>query len=485
MRRRLLLPLFLLTVALLAGLQAQRTDRASAAWDLRPGAEPLRADTPLFSIRRLPEFLQAPTADRRLREAVSESMADFPAGTCLSVAEHGRDLVAVDAEAPMVPASAQKLLTGLAVLRRLGPDASLVTRVLADRTPVDGVLDGDLWLVGGGDPLLMTTEYAARFGDPEPYTDLSVLAKAVADAGVRVVEGAVVGDESRYDPIRYLGTWHKRFKPGYQIQSGPLSALSVDDGFVDWHPVNTASSLAVPADDPAEQAARIFDDLLEEQGIVIRRRADSGTVPIASPAITLVEVPSAPMSAIIEQMLVESDNTTAELLIKELGAVGGEEGTTVRGLRVLEEVLAEAGHPMGGVVPQDGSGLDDDNRVTCRLLASLLNDRVHGSTLVDALPVAGSRGTMEKRFVGTAGEGRVRAKTGTLNNVVSLAGVADTTGGRRLAFALVSNGELPTGIRDLHEEVVLSMLSYPDGPPAEVLGPRPAIDPLGATTSGG
>ena len=484
-RRRFLLPLTLLTAAVLAGLQAQRTDQVAGDWELRPGTEPLRADTPLLSIRRIPEFLQAPTADRRLREAVGGPMAELAEGTCLSVVEHGRQLVSIDVDAPMVPASAQKLLTGLAVLRHLGPDGVLKTRVLADRTPVDGVVDGDLWLVGGGDPLLMTTPYATRFDDPAPYTDLSVLADAVANAGVEVVEGAVVGDESRYDPVRYLSSWHKRFKPGYRIQSGPLSALSVDDGFVNWDETITAASLSVPADDPAELAASLFDDLLEERGIVIRRRADSGMVPVASPAVTLAEIPSPTMSAIVEQMLVESDNTTAELLVKELGAVEDGEGTTARGLGVLEDLLAEAGHPMDGVVPHDGSGLDDDNRVTCRLLTSLLEDREHGTVLVEALPAAGDRGTMKKRFVGTAGEGRVRAKTGTLNNVVSLAGVVDTAGGRRLSFALITNGDLPEGTRDLHEAVVLSLLGHPAGPPTEILGPRLAVDPLGASTSGG
>lgn len=80
---------------------------------------------------------------------------------------------------------------------------------------------------------------------------------------------------------------------------------------------------------------------------------------------------------------------------------------------------------------------------------------------------------MKKRFVGTAGEGRVRAKTGTLRGVTSLAGVVDTPAGRRLAFAVISNGELPLEIRDLHEEVVLALLSYPDGPGVEALGPLP------------
>jgi len=87
--------------------------------------------------------------------------------------------------------------------------------------------------------------------------------------------------------------------------------------------------------------------------------------------------------------------------------------------------------------------------------------------------------------VGTAGEGRVRAKTGTLNAVTSLAGVVDTPGGRRLAFAVISNGELPYEIRDMHEDVVLSMLSYPDGPGVDLLSPIPVVDPLHPQTSGG
>jgi D-alanyl-D-alanine carboxypeptidase/D-alanyl-D-alanine-endopeptidase (penicillin-binding protein 4) len=173
-----------------------------------------------------------------------------------------------------------------------------------------------------------------------------------------------------------------------------------------------------------------------------------------------------------------------------MGHTPADRGTTVRGLSVLLEALGTAGHPVEGVVPHDGSGLDPDNRLTCGVLTSILDDQNLGSVLVDALPVAGDRGTMKKRFVGTAGEGRVRAKTGTLRGVTSLAGVVDTPGGRRLAFALVSNGELPYEIRDLHEEVVLSMLSYPSGPVVDLLSPRPllnptTVDPVVPETSGG
>jgi D-alanyl-D-alanine carboxypeptidase/D-alanyl-D-alanine-endopeptidase (penicillin-binding protein 4) len=108
-------------------------------------------------------------------------------------------------------------------------------------------------------------------------------------------------------------------------------------------------------------------------------------------------------------------------------------------------------------------------------MVDLLGDEVHGDLLVASLPLAGERGTMKNRFVGTAGEGRIRAKTGTLRGASSLVGVADTPGGRRLAFAVISNGELPYEIRDLHEDVILALLSYPAGPAAEILGPRPVV----------
>ena len=174
-------------------------------------------------------------------------------------------------------------------------------------------------------------------------------------------------------------------------------------------------------------------------------------------------------------MLVHSDNTTAELLVKELGRTPAERGTTVAGLAVMLDTLERAGHDVDQVVPQDGSGLDPDNRVTCSLLVDVMEDDLHGALLVDSLPLAGESGTMKTRFVGTAGEGRVRAKTGTLRGVTSLAGVVDTPAGRRLAFAVISNGELPFEIRDLHEEVVLALLSYPAGPAVEALAPLPVV----------
>ena len=134
--RRLLLPLFLFTVAVLAGVQAQRTDGSAAAYE--PTVGRLSA---VLSVRRVPEFLQAPTAVRNLRADLHGAVAGLPEGTCVEVAEHGHQLYTLEAGRGLVPASAQKLLTGLAALRHLGPAKVLSTRVVAEVPVVDLLTD--------------------------------------------------------------------------------------------------------------------------------------------------------------------------------------------------------------------------------------------------------------------------------------------------------------------------------------------------------
>ena len=159
--RRLTLPLVLALAAGGAGIQACATDRAA---DVPPGPvlESVHgvSATPVLSARRIPVFLQAPVADRVLVGELDDVVGELPAGSCVSVAEHGRVLYAYRQEDPLVPASAQKLLTALAALEVFGPDHVFTTRVVTRVAPVDGKIEGDIWLVGGGDPLLMTADYA-------------------------------------------------------------------------------------------------------------------------------------------------------------------------------------------------------------------------------------------------------------------------------------------------------------------------------------
>ena len=101
------------------------------------------------------------------------------------------------------------------------------------------MIEGDVWLVGSGDPLLASAEYSERYEDGLPFTDVGLLANQVAETGLTTITGAVIGDESLFDTVRFVPTWPERFRPGNQTQSGPLSALSINDGFTHWDSVRT------------------------------------------------------------------------------------------------------------------------------------------------------------------------------------------------------------------------------------------------------
>ena len=359
--------------------------------------------------------------------------------TCLSVAIDGETVYRHSADHSMVPASTLKLFTATAALARLGDDHRFRT-VVNGGAPAAGVVAGDLTLVGGGDPLLVTNAYreARKLPPEQPLTSLDRLADLVKAAGVTRVAGRIVGDESRYDNLRSVPTWPDRYLREQQI--GPMSALSVDDGFVLQDPARPGGPVRrLPSGDPALDAARTFTALLRARGITVDGEPAVGVAPAGGPELTAVD--SAPLSAIVTDMLQHSDNGTAELLTKELGHTTGQPGNTATGTLVTAGRLAELGVPLQGVEFRDGSGLDPGNHVTCDALVAVL-DRSGGidSPVGAGLPVAGESGTLQRRFVGTAAAGRLRAKTGSLNQVTSLAGFVALDGGGTATFAYVSNG---------------------------------------------
>lgn len=331
----------------------------------------------------------------------------------------------VNPDLPARPASVVKVLTAIVAIDALGPEHRMTTTVRA-APPIDGVVSGDLWLVGGGDAVLGTEAWAATTGRTI-HTSLDALADRVVAAGVRVVEGGVVGDESRYDRVRSVSSWPRRLVG--DGESGPLSALSVNDGFQVWgHP-------GVPFDDPAAGAAALFAELLQARGVEVRGGGHSGPAPDAAP---IASIESPPLRDIVDVMLRDSDNETAELLFKELGRLGGYGGSTAGGEAFIRRQLTSLGLAMDGSRVADGSGLSNDNRLTCRLLTATLSRR--GAAIAKGLAVAGQSGTLRTRFRGTELEGRLRAKTGSLDGVSALAGFVDLADGRRLTFALLVNG---------------------------------------------
>lgn len=466
---RWLLPLVLVVVGLLAIGAVVRIESDSAA-DATPADASLV--TPLLSPRRLPEVLQEPAGDQRLNIGIQPVLQQSPVDTCLVVTDEGRTVVAVQPDLPVTPASNLKLLLGHAALAELGPDATYTTVVASASAPAEGVVEGDLWLIGGGDPLLATDDFLGAYEGEVPHTDIEALADSVVAAGVTRITGSVLGDETRYDSQRVVESWPTR--DAGLATPGALSALSVNRGYSSYRTDPESEQIPQPAGDPAQTAVDRFAELLEERGVEIVGGTDTGDAPDDLTEITAIESPS--MSEVVEVINGFSDNTVSELVLKELGFHRSQQGTTLAGLEAFGQILSEDGLDTTGLELYDGSGLHDGNRVTCNIIAQVLDDGGSGGSLATGLAVAGETGTLAERFVDSPAQGRLFAKTGTLAEATALSGFVDTLAGRQITFAYVANApdidDDDVAIQDLLATV---LLRYPEGPTIADLEPR-AVD---------
>jgi D-alanyl-D-alanine carboxypeptidase/D-alanyl-D-alanine-endopeptidase (penicillin-binding protein 4) len=435
---------------------------------LRPvgsGAAVEVAPRPVWALDRLPALLAEAQGTVDLGRAVDQLVSESGARSCLAVYEGERPVLLRRPDDTLTPASTQKILVATAALAALGPDFRYETRVVAGAPPHDGVVDR-LWLVGSGDPTLATPEFVQWLATRPRYglhrsTPLTALVDGLRSAGVTSVTGGIVGDDSRYDRARIVPTW----KASYVVENevGPLGALLVNEGFARFEPPEKR------ADDPAVHAASELARLAGTAGITVTGPApSSGTAPAPDRAVTLATVRSAPLSDVVAGMLRESDNTTAELVTRELGVARRHDGSTPAGTQAVIDALGEARLPTTGLRLGDGSGLEVTNQATCTLLAAALRlpDRGGAPELSPLLAVAAQSGTLVKRLVDTPLAGKVRAKTGSLDGVSGLAGYVD--GRRSLSFAFLANGRLSEeGGRVLQDRLVALLAGYP--------GPQPRL----------
>lgn len=455
-------------LGLVAGLVAWLTDPSVDAADGAPTS--LVAATPALSARRAPELLARPVAARNLRDAVAPILAAAPPNSCFEVRDRTEPLVAHRETAPLVPASNMKLLVAAAALDLLDPNERLVTRFATDGAPTDGsVVRGNLYMIGGGDPMLTTDSYKPLFtnGVP-PLTDLEAVADQIAGTGITEITGSVVGDGSRYDDVRVVPAWPERFLT--QGQVAPLAALVVNDG---W----TVDPLAAgvgggPAADPVLHAAQVMTALLQRRGIEVAGAPGRGVAPAGATA--LVEIPSMTIAELVGELLRFSDNTTTELLVKELGVRAGEGGSTAAGLRVLHDWAASSGLDTSGVAFDDGSGLSLNDRLTCRFLSSLLAEDGAGGPIADGMATPGEPGTLDDRMLQEPLRSAVRAKTGTLRSVSALSGWLRTRHGSDLAFSFIVNTtdrQVGGAELDLQRQLLEAMTDHPRSPPLDALSP--------------
>lgn len=430
-------------------------------------------ETPVLSARRAPEVLTGPVAERRIAPELETWVAEAPADTCLVVEGSGSTLFTHNGDLPVPGASLQKIVTGTAALISQGADSRFETVAAATADVGEGgVLAGDLYVIGGGDPLLSTAGYGNQLQrGGELLHDLEKLADAIQDAGVTNIQGSVIGDESRYDTARYHPAWPERFRGQNQI--GPISALNVNDGFSDFPAEYGGLASMVQSDDPAANAARVVTDLLGQRGITVDGPSRTGEAPEnVTPVATL---PSPPLSDIVAETLTNSDNDTAEMLFKEIGLQVEDDGSWDSGAVGVTDVLTEAGIPMEGIQVVDGSGLSSENRMTCELIVDLLTHPEAGQHIVQGLAVAGETGTLEDRFAGTEVAGRLRGKTGTLQNVSALSGQVTPLEGGALTFAYITTvpdpGQIPWEQIDRIDRLPEILVNHSDGIDLEQLLP--------------
>ncbi len=340
---------------------------------------------------------------REMRKASSSSSA------VVRDLDANRDIYALRDRNTRIPASVQKLYTTSTALLRLGPSTTLDTAVVTEGTVGNGVLRGDLVLVGAGDP---------AFG---PKT-AAKLARAVRATGIRRITGAVVGDESIFD-TRRSGCCR-----GYDSDlGGVLSGLAYDRGIFGGR-----AQLGV-----ARFAATRFSALLRSAGVRSTKRSRAGSAPANANTIAVVRSPS--VRTLIASVNVPSNNFAAEMLLKTLGARYGGGGSTSRGAAVVRRTLDDI-----ALRPRvsDGSGLSRRNRTTPRDVVNLL-DRMNKPDVQGvfrtSLAKVGQTGTARRRMRGTPAFKRCRVKTGTLRSVSALAGYCRARGGRDIAFALLMN----------------------------------------------
>jgi D-alanyl-D-alanine carboxypeptidase/D-alanyl-D-alanine-endopeptidase (penicillin-binding protein 4) len=312
----------------------------------------------------------------------------------------------------LAPASTEKLALSYALLVRLGPAYRIQTEVLGEGVPEGATWRGDLVLKGYGDPTLSKWR-------------LKSLALKVAALGIRRVSGSVLADESYFDSKRVGPGWKRSY---YIEESPPLSALVAD----------RAREGARTSTRPALLAAERLRRALREVGVAVGR--GSGVVRASASAELLASTSSRPLARILRAVNADSDNFTAEMLLKHLGALERGKGTSAAGAAVVGDVLREAGIPLRGVVIADASGLSLLDRLTVETLAGILvaswDDPLLRRVFLSTLAVSGRRGTLERRLVGPAVAGRVIAKTGTTSLSSALAGYVNG----RYAFAILQNG---------------------------------------------
>jgi serine-type D-Ala-D-Ala carboxypeptidase/endopeptidase (penicillin-binding protein 4) len=426
-------------------------------------------------------------------------------GLLIVDAEGGETLYEQNADKYFVPASNMKLFTTALAIAKLGPEYRYRTTLESSGAiSSDAVLNGDVALVGRGDPNLSNRKFPyelkEEFDGPQEKA-LVELADALAAKGVKEISGDVIGDDSYFPRERYPNGWE--IDDMVWEYGAAISAIVVDDNTValtltpgeqagapvqavvnpatpdftvendvTTSPADVKSDLtltrepganfvlvkgSLPAksaprklilaiEEPALHAAVLLKRMLEERGIRVGgvARARHNQAELGGDPIVLAEHTSVPLADAVKLINKISQNLHTEMLLRTVARLNGPWATTDEMMKAPADFYAKAGIEPGDVIQTDASGLSRHDLVTPRAIVTLLSfaqKQPWFGPYYASLPVAGQDGTLEDRMKNTPAAGRIHAKTGSVEHVRTLSGFAETTGGRLLIFSFLSNNQ--------------------------------------------
>jgi D-alanyl-D-alanine carboxypeptidase/D-alanyl-D-alanine-endopeptidase (penicillin-binding protein 4) len=426
-------------------------------------------------------------------------------GLLIVEAESGETLFEQNADRYFLPASNMKLFSTALALAKLGSDYRFRTTLETRGTISDeGILAGDVVLVGRGDPNLSNRRFPYELKeefDGPPEKALAQLADALVAKGVKEISGDVVGDDSYFPRERYPNGWEiddmvweygaaissivvndntvtLTLTPGEQAGNAVQAVVSpaTPDFTVENRVVTSAADvksdltltrdpganivvvkgtlparstprkLVLAIEEPAQHAAALLKRMLEERGIKIGgvARAQHNSVEAPSAPTVLAEHVSVPLGDSVKLVNKISQNLHTEMLVRTAARQNGRWNTPEELMKVPADFYAQVGIAPGDVVQTDASGLSRHDLVTPRAVVTLLGFAQKQPWFLpyyDSLPVAGVDGTLEDRMKNTPAAGRIHAKTGSVEHVRTLSGFAETLGGRRLIFSFLSNNQ--------------------------------------------
>jgi serine-type D-Ala-D-Ala carboxypeptidase/endopeptidase (penicillin-binding protein 4) len=425
-------------------------------------------------------------------------------GLLIVDAQAGETLYQQNADRYFVPASNMKLFTTALALSKLGPQYRFHTTLETSGTISNGILAGNLTLVGRGDPNLSNRKFPYELKeefDGPPEKALAELADAVVAKGVKEITGDVIGDDSYFPRERYPSGWEiddmvweygaaissivvddntviLTLTPGDQ-QGSPVQATETPatPDFLVENDVLTSSpdaksdltltrepganlvvvkgtmpakssprKLVLAIEEPAQHAAAVLKHLLEERGVRVHgvARARHESAKAQEDPTVLAEHVSVPLSDAVKLINKISQNLHTEMLLRTVARQSGVWATPDDLMKVPQDFYASAGISPDDVIQADASGLSRHDLVTPRGIVALLafaQKQPWFETYYNSLPVAGVDGTLQDRMKDTPAAGRIHAKTGSVEHVRTLSGFAETPGGRRLIFSFLSNNQ--------------------------------------------